>query len=211
MYHRLLSLRQTNTNVQLAMSAITHLNQLDPSKSYTYADYLTWQFQERVELIKGKLFKMSPSPKRKHQSCVVNLVNEIHSFLKGHSCKVYIAPFDVPLPKEASSTYTVVQPDLCVVCDPNKLDEAGCVGAPDLIVEILSPATTKKDKTDKYDLYQESGVLEYWIVYPEEEFIEAFVLKGKHYQRKGIYLKGEQMTTDILKGFNLNVDDVFEE
>ena len=193
------------------MSAITHLNQLDLSKSYTYADYLTWQFQERVELIKGKLFKMSPAPKRKHQSCVVNLVNEIHSFLKGHSCKVYIAPFDVRLPKEDGSTYTVVQPDLCVVCDSSKLDEAGCVGAPDLVIEILSPATTKKDKTDKYDLYQESGVLEYWIVYPGEEFIEVFVLKGKLYQRKGIYLKGEQMTTDILKGFSLNLDDVFEE
>lgn len=133
---------------------ITKLSDLDFSKSYTYADYLTWQFDEMVELIKGKVYNMSPAPARKHQSVAGNLYVEFAIFLKRKPCKVYSAPFDVRLTKinEDKKTTTVIQPDICVVCDPSKLDTAGCVGAPDLIVEILSPSTSDKDVRVKFDL-----------------------------------------------------------
>ena len=152
---------------------ITKLSQLDLSKSYSYADYLTWKFQERLELIKGKIFKMSPAPRRIHQEISRDLLTEMNFFLKGGKCNVFSAPFDVRLPKSNAEDeiYTVVQPDICVVCDPSKLDDAGCVGAPDLIVEILSESTAKKDKTNKFELYQECGVKEYWIVSPTDQYI----------------------------------------
>ncbi len=117
--------------------------------SYTYADYLTWQMDEMVELIRGKVFRQAAAaPRRIHQELSVILLNRFYEFLKGKTCKVYPAPFDVRLPvysRRHEDIDTVVQPDLCVVCDPEKLDELGCVGAPDLIVEILTPGNNKKE------------------------------------------------------------------
>lgn len=136
------------------------LSDLDPDKRYTYADYLLWELKERVELIRGKLFKMSPAPSRKHQEVVHALVLSFGLYFKGKSCNVYEAPFDVRLPKSTGgveATYTVVQPDICVVCDRSKLDKRGCVGAPDLVIEILSPGNTKKEMREKFEVYQESG------------------------------------------------------
>ncbi len=124
------------------------LNDLSPDKTYTYADYLTWQFDEMVEIIKGKMFKMSPAPARMHQRVSSNLMHQVQGFFYKKPCQVYHAPFDVRLlAKKGNSDaqiLTVVQPDLCVICDLSKLDEKGCVGAPDLVIEILSPSTRKK-------------------------------------------------------------------
>ncbi|MDF1549887.1 MAG: Uma2 family endonuclease, partial [Bacteroidales bacterium] len=134
---------------------IKDISILDANKSYTYAQYLTWQFQERVELIKGKIFKMTPAPSRRHQKVSVKLAYHIESFLQNKKCEMYVAPFDVRFPGgEADNlTYTVVQPDICVICDKEKLDDRGCTGAPDLIIEILSAGTSKKDVKDKFLLY----------------------------------------------------------
>ena len=158
---------------------ITDISLLDTNKTYTYANYITWQFKERIELIKGKLFKMSPAPARRHQGISVELSTQFHNYLKKKGCKSYSAPFDVRFPKgeDDEQTFTVVQPDICVICDKSKLDDRGCVGAPDLIVEILSPATAKKDVKDKFQLYEESGVKEYWIVSPENKLVDVFILK----------------------------------
>lgn len=143
------------------------LSDLDINKQYSYADYLLWQFQERVELIKGKLFKMPPAPSRRHQEVSKIIDWHFTSYFRGKSCKVYNAPFDVRLPKKTKTdqkVYTVVQPDLCIICDKSKLDKRGCIGAPDLVVEILSPGNTKKEMREKFEVYQESGVREYWLV-----------------------------------------------
>jgi len=143
---------------------ITDINQLDVNGTYTYADYLLWRFKEQVELLRGKLFKMSPAPREIHQR-VLNEINfELMSFFRNKTCRVYPAPFDVRIPaKGAKGTtdnqiYTIVQPDLCVVCDLEKIDGRGCVGAPDLVVEILSPSNSRKDLKDKYEIYQEIGL-----------------------------------------------------
>lgn len=144
---------------------VEDISLLEPEATYSYADYLRWSFEERVELIKGKLFRMSPAPRRGHQEISSIIARELLLFLKGKSCKVYYAPFDVRFPNYSDDSdeqiYTVVQPDICVVCDLAKLDEAGCKGAPDLIVEILSPSTASKDLKEKYQLYEEhEGVLD---------------------------------------------------
>jgi Uma2 family endonuclease len=145
---------------------ITSIDQLDLSRSYTYADYLTWQFDERVELIRGKVVRMSTAPSTSHQACSGNPHLIIGTYLRKQACKVFYAPFDVrlPLPPENPSNNkidTIVQPDISVICDLSKLDAQGCQGAPDWIIEILSPATSQKDLTDKFDLYQHAGVQEY--------------------------------------------------
>ena len=151
----------------------------DPSIIYTYADYLKWQFEERLELFKGKIFKLS-APNTKHQVLLGNIHVLIAAFLKIRSCQVFLAPFDVRLPvknrKKDDEVTTVVQPDLCIVCDDSKIDSRGCCGAPDLVVEILSPGNSKKEIRLRHELYEEAGVKEYWIVNPEEENIVVFVL-----------------------------------
>lgn len=165
---------------------ITNIKQLDLKGTYTYADYLLWHFKERVELIRGKILKMSPAPNRFHQEISMTTTLMLAKFLKNQPCKMYAAPFDVRLINFKESTNdsqitTVVQPDLCVICDPNKLDDRGCIGAPDLIIEILSPGNSKREMDIKFDLYEENGVLEYWIVNPVEKNIYIYVLENNRF------------------------------
>ncbi|MEM0939892.1 MAG: Uma2 family endonuclease [Bacteroidota bacterium] len=190
------------------------LLKLDPSKGYTYADYLTWRFEERVELIKGKIFKMSPAPKRVHQEISLNITLQIGNYLKGKTCKLYEAPFDVRfLPENGASDdqiTTVVQPDLCVICDPAKLDDAGCLGAPDLIIEILSPSSSKKDAQNKYELYQEFGVKEYWLVHTTDQLVDVFDLKENEFKLRKIYANPDSIESSAVDGLLVDLEDVFE-
>lgn len=196
------------------MPAIDDINLLDLNGVYSYKDYLTWNFQERIELIKGKIFKMSPAPRRIHQEISLKLVLQIGLFLRNKPCKLYDAPFDVRLVNRNTpldiETYTVVQPDLCVICDESKLDDRGCVGVPDLIVEILSPSTSKKDAKDKFQLYQESGVREYWMVHIEEKLVDVFRLEGEKYQLDKIYTVEDQIDSQTIKGLRVDLNEVFE-
>lgn len=190
---------------------VTSVDQLDPEKTYTYSDYLKWQFDEYVELIKGKIFKMSPSPSASHQKVSRNLVVKFGTFLDRKKCQVFHAPFDVRLKrKEEDQIYTVVQPDLCVICDPSKIDEKGCFGAPDLIIEILSPATSRKDVRDKFELYQESGVLEYWVVEPLDKLVDVFVLKEGQYTLVKKYVVDDLVPVNVLSGLTVDLKEVFE-
>ncbi|WP_365305251.1 Uma2 family endonuclease [uncultured Thiodictyon sp.] len=130
---------------------------------FTYGDYRRWPDDERWELIDGEAYNMCPAPTRIHQELVLEIAAQVHAFLRGGPCKVYVAPFDVRLPKadEADERVdTVVQPDIAVICDPGKLDDAGCRGAPDWIVEVLSPCTAAKDQREKRDAYERVGVRE---------------------------------------------------
>jgi Uma2 family endonuclease len=197
------------------MQTITDIAQLDLNGSYTYADYLLWQFQERLELIKGHIFKMA-APNPAHQRTVTRLLREISIFLKAKKCDVFVAPFDVRLVNARKSTpnnevITVVQPDICIICDPTKIDKRGCIGAPDLIIEILSTGTAKKDLNDKYTLYEENGVREYWIVHPNDGIVTVFDLNEQQkYQLRKIYSSEEQVAVGIFDNFYVNLPDVFE-
>ena len=154
---------------------------------------------------------MSPAPRRIHQEISAYIFTSFYNHLQNKNCKAYSAPFDVrlPRPNAEDEIYTVVQPDICVICDPSKLDDAGCVGAPDLIVEILSESTAKKDKTNKFELYQECGVKEYWIVSPTDQYIELFVLEDGKYVREGVYTKDDEVRSGVLKNFDLNLNALF--
>lgn len=180
---------------------------------YTYADYLTWQMDEMVELIKGRIFKQGAAPKRIHQEVSGKIFNKLYNFLEKRTCKVYAAPFDVRLPvksKKHEDIDTVVQPDICVICDPEKLDELGCVGAPDLIVEILSPGNNKKELQNKYEVYEESGVKEYWVIHPNEcTLIVNSLIKGKYHASR-IFTHGDKVASLAVEGFVLDLEEVFE-
>lgn len=181
---------------------------------YTYADYLKWTFDEQVELIKGKIFKMSPAPKRVHQKISITIASKLYNYLKGKPCQVYDAPFDVRLPvksKKNDDITTVVQPDICVICDPSKLDDAGCIGAPDLIIEILSKGNNKKELQNKYEVYEESGVKEYWVVSPDSQTLLIYTLVDNQYRASRLFTRGDEIRTPILPGFILALDDVFED
>ncbi|WP_154855190.1 Uma2 family endonuclease [Cyclobacterium xiamenense] len=182
---------------------------------YSYADYLTWQLEDMVELIRGKVFRQAAAaPRRIHQGLTVALVTRIHGFLKGGSCRVYTAPFDVRLPvssRKHADIDTVVQPDLCVVCDPEKLDELGCVGAPDLIVEILSPGNNKKELQVKYEVYEATGVKEYWVIHPDERTLLIYTLEAGKYRPSRLFTMGDEVESQVLSGFVLDLEEVFGE
>ncbi|MFM9945068.1 MAG: Uma2 family endonuclease [Bacteroidia bacterium] len=180
---------------------------------YSYADYLTWSMDEMVELIKGRVFKMSPAPRRIHQEISQILSNKIFNYLQGHRCKVYSAPFDVRLPvasKKNEEIFTVVQPDICVICDLSKLDDAGCIGAPDIVIEILSKGNNKKELQNKYEVYEESGVKEYWIIQPEDENMTIYTLVDGKYIPSRLLTSGDKVATSILPEFVLNLEELFD-
>ena len=199
------------------MAKITRLSQLDLNQSYSYADYLTWQFNETVELIKGKIMLMSPAPNVKHQRVSMNFSGSLFNFFKRKKCQVFAAPFDVRLYDRKKSIlanediHTVVQPDLCIICNPDILDAQGCNGAPDWIIEILSKGNSKREVQVKYELYQESGVQEYWIVYPNDQAINQFVLDEiGRYQLKQMYTDDDMATPHLFPELAIDLTEVFE-
>jgi Uma2 family endonuclease len=181
--------------------------------TFTYDDYLTWPDTQRWELIHGVAYDMSPAPSTEHQTLLLALAAEFHNFLKGKPCQAYIAPFDVRLPEENESDEeieTVVQPDIAVICDKSKIDSKGCKGAPDLIIEIISPSTAKKDTQDKFTLYERHGVKEYWLVYPAEHIVEVFVLgENGVYGRPKIYAADDLLTVGLFPGLEIDLAVVF--
>lgn len=190
---------------------ITKLSQLDLSKTYSYADYLTWKFQERIELFKGKIYAMSPAPASRHQRILGILGTAIHQFLEENPCEVFFAPFDVRLQriKNDKQVFTVVQPDICVICDPTKIDERGCLGAPDLVVEILSPGNSTKEMKNKFDLYQEAGVLEYWMVQPSDNTVLQYqMIDGRYVNYRPLTIEDSVKSTSI-SGFEISLRKIF--
>ena len=192
---------------------ITSFSQLDFDKNYTYADYLTWKFDTFVELIKGKLQRPMAGPARMHQVYFGNIFGEVQRFLKRQPCQVYAAPFDVRLttagPNGDADIRTVVQPDICVVCDRAKLDDRGCLGAPDWIVEIVSPGNTDRDVRVKFELYQESGVREYWMVFPGLKNVAAYLLDGEKYRLVAEYTEAGPVPVTTLPGLVLEWEEIF--
>ena len=189
---------------------------------YTYADYLTWPEGERWELIEGVPYNMSPAPFRKHQGVVMELSRQIANFLNDKSCEVYSVPFDVRLLPDISQEdatrvddddlTTVVQPDISIICDSEKLDERGCLGAPDVIIEVLSPSTAAKDQIQKLALYEKCGVKEYWIVHPTDNIVTIRLLNDEGMYGIPIIYEGKgTVAMQILEGLEIDLDLVFRE
>ncbi|MDR1022484.1 MAG: Uma2 family endonuclease [Prevotellaceae bacterium] len=189
---------------------------LDMNRQYTYADYLQWLDDKRRELINGFIRIMS-SPATTHARVTIDLSTTLYNFIKRHSgkCKVFAAPFDVRLPKNGekddNKIFSVVQPDIVVVCDPSKIDEKGCLGAPDMVVEVLSPDTRKYDLNDKFNLYEASGVKEYWTVEPFEKDVIVIVFllqEDGRYAEGVIYRSGTKIPVQTLPGLEVDTDEL---
>ncbi|RZK41230.1 MAG: Uma2 family endonuclease [Hymenobacter sp.] len=195
-------------------SPITDVSQLDANGSYTYADYLSWKFEEMVELVRGKVLRKMAGPATMHQQVSSSLQGEPYQYLKRKACQIFAAPFGVRLLRSTGSSdaqvRTVVQPDLCVVCDPAKLDARGCLGAPDWIIEIVSPGSVVLDTRTKFDLYAENGVTEYWLVFPLERAVLTFALQNDEYQPTGTYEEPGLVPSRTLPELALQWADVFE-
>ncbi len=194
------------------MPLVTNFKDLDLNGSYTYADYLKWKFEERLELFRGKIFKMSPAPNRYHQDISGNLYFNLAKVLKKGRCSLYAAPFDVRLVKTKANDatiITVVQPDLCVICDVNKLDDKGCIGAPDLIIEILSPGNTKKEMGIKFELYEENEVKEYWIIDPTEKTVLMYVLNEKKFIGLKPFIEDNNIKSTLFPDLNFPLSEIF--
>jgi Uma2 family endonuclease len=197
------------------MKDITDISQLDLSGTYSYADYLTWKFEQAVELIKGRILPMA-APSRKHQRISWQLTVKVDSAFKNKQCRAFAAPFDVRLFDKTKSVkankdvYTVVQPDMCIICELSKLDDNGCQGAPDMVIEILSPGNSKKEMRIKKSLYEENQIQEYWIVDPERETIYQFVLNEHNlYDAPTYYVSGEIAQCAIFNELLVPLDEVF--
>ncbi len=192
---------------------------------FTYKDYSSWPEDERWELIDGIAYDMCAAPTSKHQEISGELYFQLKLFLKKGNCKTFSAPFDIFLPifpiKDVNEINTVIQPDISVICDSSKIIDKGCLGAPDLIIEILSPSTSKKDLNEKFQLYEKHGVKEYWVVDPGNKYIQVFHLQSEG-KDSGKYDTGtlvppanwrEDKNTIaesvVLEGFIVNVKDLF--
>ena len=203
---------------------ITSLEQLDFDKLYSYSDYLTWQFEGFVELIKGRIMPMS-APSRLHQKAVTKLIKSIETHIENNylECEVYTSPFDVRLLKNPNENledrtgktdkeiYNVVQPDICVICDLEKLDDRGCNGAPDLIIEIVSEkiaANANRDVIEKFEMYAINGVAEYWLVRPIEKTIQKNLLNlmTNKYELEGFYGINNTISSTTLPNFEAEVN-----
>lgn len=180
------------------------------SKKVTYAEYLTWSDEPRYEIIDGIPY-MQAAPSRLHQRIVTQLTGELYALLTEKPCEVYVAPFDVRLSAtEDEQEYQVVQPDISVVCDERKLDDRGCKGAPDLIVEVLSPSTWQKDRIEKLNQYQRYGVREYLLIYPNEKIVEQYILgENGMYATPYIYNEEDVFRSYLFPEFKIAMNVIF--
>jgi Uma2 family endonuclease len=182
------------------------------NKKYTYADYLTWPEDERWEIIDGVPY-MQAAPSWQHQTISVELTRQFANFLQQKPCRVFTAPFDLRLPEENESDdeiTNVLQPDIVVICDNKGLKGTGFYGIPELIIEISSPSTSRKDKVLKFNKYEKAGVKEYWIVEPEGKFISVFTLQeNKRYGRPETYTEKDKVKVSVFPDITIDLTPVF--
>lgn len=187
---------------------------LPQENRYTLADAMAWDEHDRIELIEGYPVMMAP-PIRAHQKAVMELSRQLANYLVGKKCEVYPSPFAVrPFEEDGDrpeDVDTLVEPDISVVCDPSKLDDIGCKGAPDLVMEILSPSTMRHDRFTKFNLYQRAGVREYWIVDPASKSVQVFVLEDGHYTARDFGADGDTVRVNVLEDCTIDLSQVFSE
>jgi Uma2 family endonuclease len=183
-------------------------------RTYRYADYKVWPEDERWELIDGVAYDMSPAPSTAHQAIVIKLIQSIGAVPEQQGCWIFTAPFDVLLPDstdQADDDVTnVVQPDLVIICDPAKLKQHGCVGAPDWVIEILSPYTSRRDMAEKFTLYERHGVREYWVIDPGNRYVHAYVLgENRKYPKPKLHVGTAAVKSAVCPGFEVKLEDLF--
>ncbi|MBK8517480.1 MAG: Uma2 family endonuclease [Saprospiraceae bacterium] len=186
---------------------------IDYNKVYTYGDYLKLEIEEMVEIIRGKIFRMSPAPKVNHQAISRNIVSNLYLALKGKACQVYHAPIDIVLPienKKRNKSTTVVQPDICVICNPKIIEEKAVFGTPDFVIEIIAGKNVKKDTQIKFSVYEEAGVGEYWIVFADMRFVEVFLLENGKFQRLNTFSEDDMVPVKTIPGLEISIDDIFD-
>ena len=185
---------------------------MSQDKLYTLADILEWDEGERAEVIDGSLYMMA-TPSRIHQKISGEPFGQLREYLRGKQCEVYAAPFAVRLFEGAEDSpenvYTMVEPDISVICSPEKLDDMGCKGAPDLIIEILSPSTRRHDRLTKFNLYQRAGVREYWIVDPSDRSVQSFLLENNAYIARDFAVNDDKITVNVLQDCVIDLAPVF--
>ena len=177
---------------------------------YTYADYASWGEDARYELIDGIVYSMAPGASESHQHASGGLFAQFYAYLQDKPCKVFHPPFDVCLHAEGDDDKTVVQPDLFVVCDKSKLDGKRCNGAPDLVIEILSPSSASRDNLLKFNMYMQAGVREYWIVDTHDKIVRVCILKNGKYEMSD-YINPSTIPVNTLEGCQINMAPVFDE
>jgi len=189
---------------------------------YTYEDYLSWTDNKMREIINGFVYTFA-APVLKHAKATAYFLVKMANFIYGRkrkgNCQIFHAPFDVRLPLNGETDddkiYNVVQPDICVVCDPSKLDDRGCIGAPDLIIEVQSPSTAKRDLDEKFHLYEQAGVGEYWVVFPKDKAVTVYLLQPDGRYNAGttyeVLNDDKKIPVDTLKGLFIDMDELFEE
>ncbi len=178
---------------------------------HNYGEYLTWPEDRRYELIDGVAYAMAPAPTRSHQRLTFELGRQIADALEGSGCEINIAPFDVRLPDHDEAdeeVVTVVQPDLVVVCDKGKLDERGCRGAPDWIIEVLSPSTAAHDQILKLALYERHGVKEYWLAHPADRIVTIYWLEDGQYSRPSIHAMEGSLNARCLNAVEIDWEKI---
>ncbi|MCP5052579.1 MAG: Uma2 family endonuclease [bacterium] len=180
---------------------------------FTYGHLLEWPEDERWELIDGIAYDMAAAPATRHQIVLGDLYRQISVYLLDKTCHVFLAPFDIRLPEaeeKEEDIRNVLQPDISVICDPKKIDERGCLGSPDLVIEVLSPSTAQKDKKVKFATYERFGVNEYWIVHPQDMTLTVFkLLAGKSYGRPDVYLPEDKVSPGVLPELIIDLSTVF--
>ena len=183
------------------------------NRTYTYSDYLSWDESERIELINGQPL-MQSAPSRAHQEISGELFNQLKNFLRGKPCRVYAAPFAVRLfesdQDSPEDVQTIVEPDISVVCEPEKLDDKGCKGAPTFIAEVLSPSTERADRFLKLNEYQRAGVREYWIIDPNAKSVADYVLQDGRFSLHAYYDDGDTVEVSSLNSCQINLNALFD-
>jgi Uma2 family endonuclease len=184
------------------------------NRIYTYRDYASWPDDERWEIIEGEAYSMSPGAKASHQRYLRRLLNKFENYLEGKTCEVFDSPFDVVLPEEGETVDTAtntVQPDIMVICDSKKIfEDKCCLGAPDLVIEILSPSTASKDMKKKRLLYERFNVKEYWIVDPVHKTVQVFTLgEDKLYGKSNIYTSEDKIKVGLFADLEIDLKVIF--
>ena len=187
------------------MADAAQIENFNENNRYSYGDYLTWEGPERYQLITGEVFQMA-SPSVEHQALLREVSYQFITWLKGKPCQVFFAPLDVRLfPEEDNSDDTVVQPDLLVVCDEKKIGKNSVNGAPDLILEIMSPSNTRRELFLKFQYYLEAGVREYWVIDPDEKKVQVHVYENGHYIST-VYRDNTGIPVNVLPGLFVNLN-----
>jgi len=189
------------------MNAVPQKKRPEPGKHYTYADYYTWNDGKRYELIDGTAYLMEPAPLFGHQKISGALHTQLSNFLMGKPGEVFYSPFDVRLNFDKGDN-TVLQPDVIVFCDTSKLSGTGCIGAPDMVIEILSPSTARRDRVKKFNQYLLAGVREYWIVDPDDKTVAVNILEKGVYANR-TYHETDEVPVFVLDGCVIKLSDVF--